>query len=75
MSKKITCCICGARIKDRDSSNPRPVKYEGRCCDACDVKVVRPARLARVKKGLRPYDGNYKWSRQRELSYIKRMIT
>lgn len=39
------CCICGEEI-DGYGNNPAPVKSEGRCCDACNMKFVIPARMA-----------------------------
>lgn len=39
-----TCCICGEPIQGY-GNNPRPVKEEGRCCDACNLKFVIPARI------------------------------
>ena len=38
------CCICGEPIEGY-GNNPYPVKEEGRCCDACNLKFVIPARL------------------------------
>lgn len=38
------CCICGEPIEGY-GNNPYPVKEEGRCCDACNIKFVIPARL------------------------------
>ena len=74
MSKKIECCICGVSIKDRDSNNPRPVKYEGRCCDKCDKTVVLPERFRRKAKGLNPRgDQPYQWSDRRMLQWIERL--
>ena len=39
------CCICGEPINGY-GNNPAPYKDEGRCCDACNLKFVIPARLA-----------------------------
>lgn len=38
------CCICGEPIEGY-GNNPYPVKEDGRCCDACNIKFVIPARL------------------------------
>jgi len=46
------CCICGEEI-DGYGNNPEPVKSEGRCCDACNMKFVIPARMAEYQ-GLEP---------------------
>jgi len=46
------CCICGEEI-DGYGNNPAPVKSEGRCCDACNMKFVIPARMAEYQ-GLEP---------------------
>ena len=74
MSKKIECCICGAKIKDRDSNNPRPVKYEGRCCDKCDKIYVLPMRVLRGKQGLNLRgDQPYQWSERRMTQYLARL--
>jgi len=43
------CCICGEPIEGY-GNNPAPVKDEGRCCDACNIKFVIPARLAELNK-------------------------
>lgn len=47
-SKKEVCCICGEPIEGY-GNNPRPYKNEGRCCDACNIKFVIPARFAELK--------------------------
>jgi hypothetical protein len=74
MSKRIACCICDAKIKDRDSNNPRPVKYEGRCCDKCDRSVVLPERIRRGQAGLNPRgDQPYQWSERRMAQYLERL--
>ena len=43
-----TCCICGEESEGY-GNNPAPVKDEGRCCDACNIKFVIPARIAALK--------------------------
>lgn len=43
------CCICGEPITGY-GNNPYPVKEEGRCCDACNIKFVIPARMTQVLK-------------------------
>jgi len=74
MSKKVKCVICGNKIKDRDSNNPRPVKYEGRCCDDCDKTYVLPMRVSRVKQGLNARgDQPYMWSERRMTQYLARL--
>lgn len=45
--KEEICCICGEPIEGY-GNNPEPYKHEGRCCDACNMKFVIPARLARL---------------------------
>lgn len=42
------CCICGEEEKGY-GNNPEPFKHKGRCCDACNIKFVIPARLAAIK--------------------------
>lgn len=43
-SKKEVCCICGEDL-DGYGNNPEPYKQSGKCCDACNIKFVIPARL------------------------------
>lgn len=38
------CCICNKVTKGL-GNNPAPLKYEGRCCDDCNVKVI----MARIE--------------------------
>lgn len=47
-SKEDICCICGEPIEGY-GNNPRPYKNEGRCCDACNIKFVIPARFAELE--------------------------
>lgn len=42
--KATPCCICGEVINGY-GNNPVPVKATGKCCDACNIKFVIPARL------------------------------
>lgn len=49
-SKEEICCICGEPIEGY-GNNPAPYKEEGRCCDACNLKFVIPARLEMMDKG------------------------
>ena len=46
--KTFTCCICGEESTGY-GNNPEPFKHEGRCCDACNLKFVIPARLEQVE--------------------------
>ena len=46
-AKEEICCICGEPIEGY-GNNPSPYKHEGRCCDACNLKFVIPARLAEL---------------------------
>jgi hypothetical protein len=48
-AKEDICCICGEPIEGY-GNNPEPSKHEGRCCDACNMKFVIPARLAELNK-------------------------
>ena len=48
-AKEETCCICGEPIEGY-GNNPSPYKHEGRCCNACNLKFVIPARLAELNK-------------------------
>tara|TARA_B100000287_G_scaffold159854_1_gene150698 strand:- start:747 stop:902 length:156 start_codon:yes stop_codon:yes gene_type:complete len=44
------CSICEIeKIEDRFSHNAHPVT-DGRCCDACNLLVVVPARVEMYKK-------------------------
>lgn len=38
------CCICAEKFEGH-GNNPEPVAHEGRCCDACNLKFVVPARI------------------------------
>ena len=40
-----TCCLCGGQY-DEEGHNPDPLVMEGRCCTACNVTVVIPARIS-----------------------------
>ena len=40
---KYTCCICGKEFMGW-GNNPDAIKKSGRCCDACNKKVIN-ARL------------------------------
>ena len=42
-SKEETCCICGEKIEGY-GNNAEPYE-DGRCCDACNLKFVIPARI------------------------------
>lgn len=46
--KKEVCCICGEPIEGY-GNNAEPYK-KGRCCDACNMKFVIPARLEKLDK-------------------------
>jgi hypothetical protein len=45
-AKENRCCICGEDI-DGYGNNPEPYMSadKGRCCDACNVKVIIPKRF------------------------------
>lgn len=45
------CCICGKRFKGY-GNNPEPVKWEGKCCDECNHKVVIPTRITKYIESL-----------------------
>lgn len=44
-----TCVICGEKSVGY-GNNPSPVSETGRCCDACNMKFVIPARLEFYKE-------------------------
>ena len=46
---KESCIICGEEFEGY-GNNPAPVSKEGRCCDACNLKFVIPARLDMGKR-------------------------
>lgn len=46
------CCMCGKKFEGK-GHNPYPIKKDGRCCDACNVKVTE-YRLAVVLGRPRP---------------------
>lgn len=43
-----TCCICGKKFNGY-GNNPSPVNDEGVCCDECNINVVVPARIKKMK--------------------------
>lgn len=44
-----TCCLCGGHFADWGNDPWPVVKDDGaRCCDACNVTVVIPARIAEL---------------------------
>lgn len=45
------CCICHKHFKGY-GNNPYPVAEDGRCCDECNIKVVIPARINQLGKGV-----------------------
>lgn len=51
--QKYVCCICG-EPNEGYGNNPDPYKTTGRCCDACNLKFVIPARLTQ-------YRDEYSW--------------
>ena len=51
--QQYVCCICGESQKGY-GNNPDPYKQTGRCCDACNLKFVIPARLSQ-------YRDEYSW--------------
>jgi hypothetical protein len=60
-SKKYLCSICQLLCTKEQfghgfGCNARPIN-NGRCCDKCDREVVIPARIARMNRGLKPYEG------------------
>jgi hypothetical protein len=47
----IKCCFCGCDIDNGYGNNPEPLKsYPNRCCDKCNIEIVIPERIERVKK-------------------------
>lgn len=46
-AKEEVCCICGEEL-DGYGNNPEPYKQGGKCCDACNIKFVIPARLGEI---------------------------
>ena len=50
-AKKSTCCICGKALEGYGNS-PWPVNMneDARCCDACNLEFVLPARIRSVNK-------------------------
>lgn len=51
--QQYVCCICG-EPQEGYGNNPDPYKQNGRCCDACNLKFVIPARLSQ-------YRDEYSW--------------
>ena len=48
-AKEEVCCICGEPLHGY-GNNPEPYKHEGKCCDACNMKFVIPARMAQLNQ-------------------------
>lgn len=44
---RFVCCICGEECVGY-GNNPEPYKHEGKCCDACNLHFVIPARMALI---------------------------
>ena len=42
------CCICG-KVFEGYGNDPWPVQEEGKCCDDCNMEVVVPIRIAKLK--------------------------
>jgi hypothetical protein len=60
-SKKYLCSICQLLCTKEQfgngfGCNARPIN-NGRCCSKCDREIVIPARIARMNRGLKPYEG------------------
>jgi len=45
----INCSICEKNIPDSQSNNAQPIN-NGRCCHECNMEVVIPTRLNKVKR-------------------------
>ena len=44
---QIKCCFCNKPILEKESNDPWPLKYEGRCCQECNInRVVKARRIA-----------------------------
>ena len=43
------CVICGETFEG-DGNNPEPVALQGKCCDACNIKFIIPAKLEASKR-------------------------
>jgi len=41
------CVLCGS-LFDGYGHNPAPLADENRCCDACNISLVIPARLTAI---------------------------
>jgi len=52
----LKCCICKGPFFDGVKHIPAPVKFKGRCCTACNLNVVVPARMNPYRK---PKKGSY----------------
>ena len=40
IDNRTNCDICGIEIKETDSHNADPLIKEGRCCTACNSRVI-----------------------------------
>lgn len=50
MEKIQKCVLCGKKFHGW-GNNPSPLKFEGVCCDNCNLNKVVPARLKTVYGG------------------------
>ena len=49
MARENICCICGKELITW-GNDPWPVKDKGLCCDDCNMNVVIPARIRRIRR-------------------------
>lgn len=49
-TKKMKCCLCGKDIEKVDNWQQAEPLKAGRCCDACNMDKVIPARLKDYSK-------------------------
>ena len=55
------CCICGKYFEGY-GNNPWPVKEKGRCCDDCDMIVIRRRITLYEKTRAQVYATGNKWA-------------
>lgn len=46
------CCFCGKELNKLTANNAMPVK-DAHCCMACNLAIVVPARIQRMKEARR----------------------
>ena len=51
--EKKSCCFCGVALEDfKDQNSPFPANEDpdAVCCDKCNMEIVVPARIEKIKE-------------------------